>query len=248
MIAIGRRSTSDETRRARPYPSGEISYKAEWMKTGEDPAFSPTVFLYEQPGDTTLSAHFHHNNQFQVFIEGGGKIGPRTVGPVVVHYAGAYTGYGPLKASSEGLKYFTFRTVHEAGAVRVKDVQAGTADWPEGPRRHATSKQIGILPAEALASLSSPETTALIPAADDGLEVRAVALPPACALGRMEFGRAAGIFLFVMGGELVGELGPLGAHESLYATADEAFPTLAAGPRGCHLLVLAMPERDSAFG
>jgi hypothetical protein len=248
MIAIGRRSTSDETRRARPYPSGEISYKAEWMKTGEDREFSPTVFLYEQPGDTTLSAHFHHNNQFQIFIEGAGKIGPRAVGPVVVHYAGAYTGYGPLKASPEGLKYFTLRTVHEAGAIRVKDVQAGNAVWPEGPRRHATSRQVDILSVEALADLSAPEVAVLIPAAEDGLDVRAVALPPGGPLGALEPGVAAGIFLFVMAGSLDGDLGPLLEHESLYASADEIFPTLVAGDQGCHVLALAMPKRDPAFG
>ncbi|MDB5716569.1 MAG: hypothetical protein JWO15_3966 [Sphingomonadales bacterium] len=248
MIAIGRRSTSDETRRARPYPTGEISYKAEWMKTGEGRTFSPTVFLYEQPGDTTLSAHFHHNNQFQIFIEGAGKIGPRTVGPVVVHYAGAYTGYGPLKASSEGLKYFTLRTVHEAGAIRVKDVQAGKSVWPEGPRRHATSKQIDILSAGTLAGLSAPDVTNLIPAAGDGLEVRAIALPPGCLLESLEAGMAAGIFLFVMAGSLDGEFGSLLTYESLYASADEAPSGLVAGEEGCHLLALAMPKRDPAFG
>ena len=247
MIAVGRRSTADETRRARPYPSGEISYKSEWMLTGEDSRFSPTVFLYEQPADTTLSAHFHHNNQFQVFIEGAGKIGPRTVGPVVVHYAGAYTGYGPLTASSEGLKYFTFRTVHEAGAVRVADARAGKAIWPGGPRRHATSKPIDIIPAADLAQLDSLQSESLIPAAEDGLEVRAIALPPGKRLDPPNAGAAAGVFLFVMSGSLDGELGPLLAYESLYITADEPFPGLSSGEGGCQVLILAMPKRDPAF-
>lgn len=247
MIALGRRSTADETRRARPYPSGEISYKGEWMKTGKDRNFSPTVFLYEQPGDTTLSAHFHHNNQFQIFVEGSGRIGARKVAPVVVHYAGSYTGYGPLRASPEGLKYFTLRTVHEAGAVRVADAQAGKADWPEGPRRHATSPQIGILSVSDLTALPAPEETVLIPLAEDGLEVRAIALPPGHRLQPPGAGIAAGVFLFVISGGLDGQSGPLLEYESLFATADESVPTFFAGIQGCHLLTLAMPKRDPAF-
>lgn len=179
MIAAGRRSTSEATRRQRVYPGGQIAYKAEWMQTGEDPHFSPTVFLYEQPGDTSLSAHFHHNNQFQIFIEGEGKIGPRKIAPVVVHYAGAYTGYGPLLAGPDGLKYFTLRSVHESGAVRVADVRAGKASWPKGPMRHATSQQIAVSAAGTLTALQAIRETALIPRAEDGLEVVSIEMPPA---------------------------------------------------------------------
>lgn len=247
MIAVGKRSTSEETRRPRPYPSGEIAYKAEWMKNGEDPRFSPTVFLYEQPGNTTLSAHFHHNNQFQIIIDGEGKLGARKVAAVVVHYAGAYTAYGPLVAGNAGLKYFTLRTVHEAGAVRVADAQAGRAEWPKGPVRQATSSPIAITPVADLEGLAAPRVEVLIPLNDDGLEVRSVELPPHAPLDAVDPHSAAGIFLFVLSGNLQGELGKFEGYESVFLTADEAFPLLTAGDSGCHLLTLAMPKRDPAF-
>ncbi|QDC37268.1 hypothetical protein [Sphingobium fuliginis] len=247
MIAQGRRSTSEATRRPRPYPGGQIAYKAEWMDTGQDPHFSPTVFLYEQPGDTTLSAHFHHNNQFQIFIEGEGKIGPRKVGPVVVHYAGAYTGYGPLQAAPAGLKYFTLRSVHESGAVRVADARAGKADWPKGPMRHATSKQIDIAATEALAALEGVRETILIPRADDGLEVVSIELPPTTALPAVDIGTGEGVFIFILAGSIDSEPFTLSANESLYISSDERFPRLMTGPSGGHLLTLVMPKRDPAF-
>jgi hypothetical protein len=217
------------------------------METGNDPRFSPTVFLYEQPGDTTLSAHFHHNNQFQIFIEGKGKIGPRTVGPVVVHYAGAYTGYGPLVASPEGLKYFTLRTVHESGAIRVADARAGKAEWPKGPMRHATSKRIDIATTQILTGLAAARETALIPRAEDGLEVVSIEMPPGVVLPAVEIGAGAGVFIFVLAGAIDGPSYELEQQESLYISSDETFPPLTSGPLGSHLLTLVMPKRDPAF-
>lgn len=247
MITAGRRSTSEATRRQRIYPGGQIAYKAEWMETGDDPRSSPTVFLYEQPADTTLSAHFHHNNQFQVFIEGEGKIGPRKVAPVVVHYAGAYTGYGPLLAGPEGLKYFTLRCVHESGAVRVADARAGKANWPKGPMRHATSPQIDISATEALLGLKAAREKVLIACGEDGLEVMSVEMPPYTPLPPVELGPAAGVFILVLSGSIESEPWMLDARECLYISSDEPFPQLVTGALGGHLLTLVMPERDPAF-
>lgn len=86
-------------------------HKGEWMESGQDPRLSPTVFLVEQPANTTLKTHFHGENQFQVFVRGSGSIGRETISPMTVHYAGAYTGYGPLLSGPEGLFYFTIRAV-----------------------------------------------------------------------------------------------------------------------------------------
>jgi hypothetical protein len=36
---------------------------------------------------------------------------------VVVHYAGAFTGYGPLIAGPQGITYFTLRPVCESGFI-----------------------------------------------------------------------------------------------------------------------------------
>ena len=240
-------ATGEASRRERAYPGGQIAYKSEWMETGEDSQFSPTVFLYEQPGDTTLSAHFHHNNQFQIFIEGKGRIGVRTLAPVVVHYASAYTGYGPLAAGPDGLKYFTLRTVHESGAVRVADARAGKASWPKGPMRHATSKQVDIAATETLMVLPVARVSVLIPRAEDGLEVLSIEMPADTLLTPVDITTGAGVFLFVLSGSTDSAPYVLGSSESLYVSADEPFPHIVSGSEGCHLLTLVMPKRDPAF-
>ena len=79
------------------------------MDSGDDPTLSPTVALIEQPAGFEFMPHFHRQNQFQVFVGGSGSLGRHALAPVVVHYAGAYTGYGPLLAGPEGIQYFTLR-------------------------------------------------------------------------------------------------------------------------------------------
>lgn len=73
---------------------GDTYYKSDWMDSGRDPENSPTVFLVEQAPHVSLRTHFHRQNQFQLFVRGGGRLGPHDVSALTVHYAGAYTGYG----------------------------------------------------------------------------------------------------------------------------------------------------------
>jgi hypothetical protein len=244
MIAIGRRSTSEQTRRSRVYPTGAVGAKSEWMMTGEDPKFSPTVFLYEQPPNQTLAPHFHHNNEFQIFIEGEGKLGARKVTPVTVHYAGAYTAYGPIVAGPEGLKYFTLRTVHESGAILVANSEG---KWPAGPRRHATGKPLQIRAMDELELLSEAKATTVLARADDGLEATSLELPPNARVAPIHIGGGEGVFVLMLAGSLVSPDCVLNQRESLYVTEDEGFPTLLAGERGAHLLTLIPPKRDPAY-
>lgn len=54
-------------------------------------AVGPVGYLVEQERNSTILPHFHQANQFQVVVAGGGLLGKLPVGPVTVHYAGAFT-------------------------------------------------------------------------------------------------------------------------------------------------------------
>jgi hypothetical protein len=75
----------------------------------------PMLYLVEQDAGTTIPTHFHQVTQFQVAVAGSGKIGDHALRPVTVHYTNAFTGYGPLQASSEGMSYFTVRNAFDPG-------------------------------------------------------------------------------------------------------------------------------------
>src|ERR1700722_11323486 len=67
----------------------------------------PVAFEVAQDPDTNADPHFHIANQFQVFVRGDGLFGKHPVRSVSVHYAGAYTPYGPICAGNRGIAYIT---------------------------------------------------------------------------------------------------------------------------------------------
>ena len=97
-------------------PNGLKYYRQDYFEREIDDSRSPQSYLIKQLPNITNPLHFHVQNQFQVFIEGSGYFGRHTIGPYIVHYAGAYTGYGPIVAGPLGLDYLTLRSMHDPGA------------------------------------------------------------------------------------------------------------------------------------
>jgi hypothetical protein len=60
-------------------------------------------------------------DQFQVVVRGSGLIGKHEVAPLTVHFAAAYTGYGPTHAGEQGLDYLVFRLGVDAGAAYLPE-------------------------------------------------------------------------------------------------------------------------------
>lgn len=79
-------------------------------------ALQPVAYLVEQPPHATVDAHFHRVNQFQVAVAGSGTIGRHPLAPVAVHFADAFSAYGPIRAGEEGLQYLTLRNGYDPGA------------------------------------------------------------------------------------------------------------------------------------
>lgn len=242
MIVIGTRAHGQQRRRPIAVMD-DTFHKSEWLESGDDPVLSPTSFLVEQPPNTTLVPHFHRQNQFQVFVAGGGHIGRAPLGPVTVHYAGAYTGYGPLVAGDEGIRYFTIRPVCESGFVRADDRDK----MRRGPKRHAVSPQVARLTPDALAGLAEARVDELIPPGPDGLGASALSIgrDGLCTIDHLPASQ--GLFVIVIGGSLRHAAQTLGEWEQLFVSADTVPPPLQAGPDGLQCLVLHTPPRDPAY-
>lgn len=255
MIATGTHAHSIAKRRPINV-MGATFYKSEWMECGDDPKLSPTVFLVEQPPDTSLVSHFHRQNQFQLFVDGAGSIGRESLGPVTVHYAGAYTGYGPLLSGPAGIKYFTIRAVCEAGFTPISEAKEKML---RGPKRHANSKPLPPLTAAALAALTSTQEQTLIETGDDGMGAHLTRLPPGAAFHPAQVAGSEGRFLFVTAGTLTGALagalngaadnGPadLGRWEHLFLLSTDTAPPLSAGPGGAEIVSLFIPHKEAAY-
>ena len=242
MIVHGSASNAQQRRRQIEVGS-DLYYKSEWLESGQDPLLSPTIFLVEQPPNTHLQGHFHGENQFQVFVQGAGRIGTHEIGPISVHYAGAYTGYGPLIAGPEGVFYFTIRAVYEVGMMRATDA----SKMVRGPKRQCVSEQMAPAEPAALARLLSVETEDLIDMQPDGIAARVLRLPPDGEASGIEPSSGGGQFYIVLGGELLHGGKTLQHWESLFVSSDEQAVSIQAGRGGLEVLCLQMAHKDPVY-
>jgi hypothetical protein len=242
MISFGTRSRSESRRRPLNLMD-RVFYKGEWMENGEDSLYSPTVFLAEQPPNCELAPHFHRQNQFQLFVEGEGSIGQERIGPVTVHYAGAYTGYGPILSGDAWLKYFTIRSVFDTGITP-------TTEWREkmirGPKRHAKACAGPPWTVEQLTALQGTRHETVI-AAEAGLGAELFRLPPNTAQRLLPIARSVGQFIFVLTGTALVDGITLSLWDSAFLPASDGETAIAAGAQGAEVIALHMPQTAAQY-
>lgn len=246
MVIFGTREHATKRRRQSP---GILSvepyfYKSEWMESGDDPHLAPNVFLVEQPPTGELPIHFHTQNQFQVFVEGGGQVGTMQVQAVMVHYAGAYTAYGPLRSPPDGwMKYFTLRPAYDSGAKVLperRDIMVN------GPKRMMHSEPLTLLSAAELAQLVAPQSVDLIPPQSDHLHCAAFHLPPHSSFV-MPSAAPGGQFLMLLSGEVKVAGTVMEPWETVYT--DDSIKALqcAAGEHGATVLLMQVPAKEPIY-
>lgn len=242
-MLIGTSERARMSRHARALPGGFSFHRSEWMDGGKDPLWSPTVFLVEQSPDSVLASHFHTQNQFQVVMAGSGKLGAHHVRHGSVHYAGAYTGYGPVVAGPQGLSYFTIRAVYEIGA---NFIDSARDKMIRGPKRHMQSPPLEALPVDVLGRLAEPRLTHLISPQPDHLEACVWYLPSDSHI-EAPVPAPSGQFQFVMSGSMRHEGRWLTGWESRHVAAAEPGGLIEAGPRGLQVLLLQMPAKAPEY-
>jgi len=240
MKHFGLASNGAERRRVRMITDYQF-HKGEWMETNEDPVLSPTVFLVEQPPNATLYSHWHGENQFQVMVQGSGSIGKEQLRPFTVHYAGAYTGYGPIVSGDEGLSYFTIRSVFEVGSMRTMDKMV------RGPKRHAVAGPHVELDAAALKAITSVETIELIPLAADGLCTTVIRVPPNGSASGLDPATGYGQFYMVLQGGLDCDGRTLRRLETVFLSPDEKPMEIRANDEGVEVLFLQLPPKEPVY-
>ena len=104
----------------------------------------PMAFLVEQDPGAVVGAHYHQADQFQVVVGGSGRLGGHDVAAADIHFAGAWSPYGPLAASGDGLQYFTLRNGWDPGA-RYMEFLDNRATLRAQPRRHREA--VGVIDA-----------------------------------------------------------------------------------------------------
>jgi rubredoxin len=93
-----------------------------FFRASSDRPDAPNAFLVEHSPDCFHSAHYHEKDEFQIMVQGKGKVGRHELSAYCVHFARAYTPYGPLLSGKEtGWGFMTLRTHYDRGAQRALD-------------------------------------------------------------------------------------------------------------------------------
>lgn len=205
-------------------------------------AVYPMAFLVEQSAGSTVQAHFHAANQFQVVVAGRGTLGRHEVAPISVHYTNAFSSYGPLRAGEEGLHYVTLRNGYDPGA---RYVPGAAVELRGRPRRfrEATADPGPALATEDLAALAESSVEGLLPPAADGLAAWRHRLPPGARLRGPDPAAGDGQYWVVTAGSLsAGGAAPMPRLSCAFVFPDDAAPETTAGPGGAEVLVLQYPR------
>jgi hypothetical protein len=128
----------------------------------------PMAFLVEQDPGSTANAHYHQADQFQVVVGGKATLGLHDVAPLTVHFSGAFTAYGPIRAGDEGVAYFTLRNGFDPGA-RFMTRPENRAALRAQPGRQHREAVAGPLQPNTPSPSAKTQTEALLGPAPDGM-------------------------------------------------------------------------------
>lgn len=209
------------------------------------PGAGPDAYLVEQSPGSVVRPHFHVVDQFQVVVTGSGTLGRKEATAVTAHYADAYTGYGPIVASDDGLFYFTLRPGYDGGAQYLpeeREKQLRVA----GGRRHRLSRQVRLQDEASLRSATSNRQDPLFEPDDDGLAASELVLAPGQTVDLPS--SAHGAYLLVLYGDVHIGSEQFDTWSVLYYGPSEPIPSLSVDSDGAQLLHLRFPEPRQPLG
>ena len=244
MLLVGTKEAAQDNRKQGMLFNGTRYWRNDYFTTPSDEAYSPQAYLVEQFPGSVNPTHFHVQNQFQVFTRGSGTIGRHAIEPCSVHYAGSYTGYGPITAGDEGIDYITLRSFKDPGA---KFVPQQRDELRMGPKRHYSSPKLDLLAESDLQALTDVQVHTVHPADPDGLSVFQMRLPASSSAEVSLAAGAVSMYLGVLQGAITHESRTLGRLENLFVSRDAAPYTLTTGSQSAEVLVLQFPAQDPAY-
>jgi hypothetical protein len=194
------------------------------------------AFLVEQDPGSTASAHYHQQDQFQLVVGGHATFGLHEVHPVTVHFTGAHTAYGPIRASQdEGVAYFTLRNGFDPGA-RFMTIPENRVALRTIPGRTHRESVAGPLPAA-----TAPTETLLGPD-PDGMTAWRYRLPPDSPVKGPDPVNGRGQYWVVTAGSLTRDDEALAPMSCAFLFPDDLPFQAAAGPDGLEIIAMQFPR------
>lgn len=197
-------------------------------------ALSPMAFLVEQDPGSTAQSHYHQQDQFQLVVGGHGVMGTHEIRPLTVHFSGAYTAYGPIRASAdEGVHYFTLRNGFDPGARFMTMPENRVALRSVPGRKHREAVNGPLADAEVA-----------IPQEPDGMGAWRYRVGAGQKVVGPDPTTGRGQYWVVADGTMVCEGSALPRLSCSFVKPHEAPLEAVAGPDGLDVVVMQFPRRD----
>jgi hypothetical protein len=181
-------------------------------------------------------AHFHHTDQFQVFLGAADtKFERKLAGPLLLHYADGDTLYGPF---SSGELPFTFFTLRKHGSDFQGHMPEDKAEMSHnGAKRHYSWDMRDWL-GERYPPTGEAVTEVILEPRDNNLAAFKITAGGSAKVTGPEPKGSGGQYYVVIEGELIKDGKVLRQHTLGWVNADDEPPVLSAGIIGARLLVL----------
>jgi hypothetical protein len=195
----------------------------------------PQAFLVEYRPGRILAPHFHDVDEFQLFLAGSGSMGRHVVEPVTLHFARAFTAYGPITAGDGGLSFLTLRARRDAlGPQKLPERRAELERQRERRPWQAHQQLPPRSGGQAMTPLSLFDGPNGLSAVVLDVGADAALCAPASAAG--------GQFLVAIEGSLVEEGSEREAPAVGFVPCSDAPQALRAGGAGARVLCLNFPH------
>lgn len=220
------------------------------LAQGEAPpdaaALYPMAFLVEKEAGAIVRPHFHQADQFQVVVQGGGRLGLHDIGTVAVHYTDRWSAYGPIVAAEEGVSWFTLRNAWDPGAQYMPAARSKLREArARYQHRETTCGPLTAWSATELTGLAEAQSVTEM-ATPDGMGSWRIRLPAAASAIGPDPGNGAGQFWLVLSGTAsCGGSALLPVESCVFVGPEDAALPVTAGPDGAELVCVQFPHLAS---
>lgn len=234
-------SVADRPRERFNTKNGGSYWRIQLIDHPKEQVDAPEAFIIDGDPGRGLRTHYHDVDQFQIITNGDGTLGRHDLVELGVHFARAYTPYGPIVSGAQGLGYLTLRARRDPLLAqyvpecndKLKGIP-GRAPW-----------QKTVLP--QLPELAPGQSAAMasVPGLDDGegMGVHAMRLAPGASMAAPDPAATGGQFVVAMKGGILHGGVTKPAITVVHVAAGEPAFTVQAGPAGADVLVFCFPRR-----
>lgn len=206
--------------------SPEGASATDFIGRRKDTSDHPLAFLVNGPPAYVIPPHFHEIDQYQIFVGGSAMLGRHEVLPGSIHYADAYTPYGPITATEQGFNYLT---------LRPKSI-IGYHEMPEGgpllkPVNVARGRRGRMMVADIPPTATSETAAQELFAEPDGVAAYRLSALPGATLPQPDVDHGGAYYVVLTGAvTAAGETYP--PRACIWIDRDEAAPEMIAGDAG----------------